>query len=61
MIILIRIAIVFIIVMVIAFIQMLLWNWLMPYLFALPLINIWKSVGLLFLTTFLFRTNVSKK
>jgi len=32
----------------------LLWNWLMPALFHLPVIRFWQSVGLLFLSWFLF-------
>jgi hypothetical protein len=35
-----------------------LWNWLMPYIFGLPTINVWQSFGLLLLTGLLFK-NVS--
>lgn len=35
-------------------IVMLLWNWLMPELFGLPLISFWQSVGLLLLCKILF-------
>lgn len=32
----------------------LLWNWLMPALFHLPIIHFWQAVGLLFLSWLLF-------
>jgi uncharacterized membrane protein YbhN (UPF0104 family) len=32
----------------------LLWNWLMPALFHLPIIGFWQAVGLLFLSWLLF-------
>ena len=32
----------------------LLWNWLMPALFHLPIIRFWQAVGLLFLSWLLF-------
>jgi hypothetical protein len=34
---------------------MLLWNWLMPEIFGLPLINYWKGWGLLLLNFILFK------
>lgn len=33
---------------------MLLWNWLMPELFGLPLISFWRAAGLLLLCKILF-------
>jgi hypothetical protein len=36
------------------FITMYLWNWLMPYLFHLPLISFWQAAGLLILSRLLF-------
>jgi hypothetical protein len=33
---------------------MLLWNWLMPALFGLALINFWKAVGIVFLARMIF-------
>lgn len=33
---------------------MLLWNWLVPELFAGPVINFWQALGLLFLSKLLF-------
>lgn len=35
----------------------LLWNWLMPYIFGLPTINIAQSFGLSILTNILFSSN----
>jgi hypothetical protein len=34
---------------------LLLWNWLMPAIFALPAITYWQAVGLLVLSGILFR------
>ncbi len=36
------------------FVTMSLWNWLMPLLFGLRLINFWQAIGLLFLSKILF-------
>ena len=33
-----------------AFPLMLLWNWLMPVIFGLPLIGFWQAFGLMFLS-----------
>jgi len=38
-----------------------LWNWLMPYLFNLPIISFWQAFGLNLLAGILFRTNVNVK
>ena len=38
---------------VIGFTEMWLWNWLMPFIFGLPKLSFWQTVGLDFLT-FLF-------
>lgn len=40
---------------------MLLWNWLMPILFGLPLITFWQAVGLNVLSTILFKSYNIKK
>lgn len=41
---------------------MLLWNWLMPTLFGLPIITFWQAVGLNFLSTILFKSyNIKSK
>lgn len=41
----------------VGFIVMLLWNWLMPILFALPTITFIQTLGLLLLLKFLFKVN----
>jgi hypothetical protein len=43
-----------------AWLLVLLWNWLMPMLFGLPEINIWISLGLMVLVSLLF-SGSSKK
>jgi uncharacterized protein YqfA (UPF0365 family) len=40
-----------------AFPTMWLWNWLMPVIFGLPKITIWKALGLNFLFAILFKGN----
>jgi hypothetical protein len=42
---------------------MLLWNWLMPTLFGLPLITFWQAIGINFLSSILFGkyNNFNKK
>jgi len=44
------------IAMVLALSTMLLWNWLMPDIFGLKTISFWQALGLLLLTTLLFRS-----
>jgi hypothetical protein len=39
----------------------LLWNWLMPYLFNLPMITFWQAIGLNFMATILFKSNITIK
>ena len=38
-----------------------LWNWLMPYLFNLPIISFWQAFGLNVLAGILFRSNITIK
>jgi len=47
---------IFIIALIAAFaaIVMLLWNWLMPTIFGLPLLSYWQSAGILVLARLLF-------
>jgi hypothetical protein len=45
--------------LVFAFPTMLLWNWLMPNLFGLPIITFWESLGLCILARFLFGAGAS--
>jgi hypothetical protein len=40
---------------------MLLWNWLIPEIFGLPIINFWQAIGLNLLSTILFRSSHSIK
>lgn len=37
----------------------LLWNWLMTDLFSLPRITFWQAVGLNFLSSALFKSNIN--
>lgn len=39
---------------VFSFVLMRLWNWLMPVVFGLHLINFWQAAGILFLSKILF-------
>ena len=39
---------------------MLLWNWLTPTIFGLPIITFWQAVGLNFLTGILFNKPTTK-
>jgi hypothetical protein len=51
-----------ILIVILGYPLMLLWNWLMPELFGLPLITFWQAIGLNFLSTILFRpTTIVKK
>lgn len=33
-----------------------LWNWLMPVIFGLPMISFWQALGLLFLSSIMFKS-----
>ena len=48
---------------ILGFPLMLLWNWLMPTLFGLPVITFWQAIGLNFLSSILFGkySNFNKK
>ena len=52
--------VIFIAIAIIAFILlfgyvfMLLWNWLMPEIFGLPILSYWKAVGILFMAKLVF-------
>lgn len=39
----------------------LLWNWLMPTLFNLPVITFWQALGLNMLAGILFKSNINIK
>jgi hypothetical protein len=40
---------------------MLLWNWLMPELFHLPIISFWQAIGLNILSSILFKSTTIKQ
>jgi hypothetical protein len=46
-----------ILVVILGYPLMLLWNWLMPELFGLPEITFWQAIGLNVLSTILFRSS----
>jgi hypothetical protein len=39
----------------------LLWNWLMPTIFDLPMITFWQALGLNMLAGILFKSNINIK
>jgi|LakMenEpi03Aug12_release.lakeMendotaPanAssembly.Ray.scaffolds.fasta_scaffold6751397_1 hypothetical protein len=39
----------------------LLWNWLMPTLFNLPMITFWQALGLNIMSGILFKSNINIK
>ena len=39
----------------------LLWNWLMPNLFNMPIITFWQALGLNMLAGILFKSNINIK
>jgi hypothetical protein len=39
----------------------LLWNWLMPELFHLPVVTFWQALGITALANILFKSNSSSK
>jgi len=45
--------------LLLAFPTMLLWNWLMPVIFGLPVISFWQSLGLCLLVRSMFGTGSS--
>lgn len=46
-------------VMILGFPVQILWNLLMPELFGLQTIGFWQAVGLNFLSTLLFKSNIN--
>ena len=48
-------------ILVVGYVVMLLWNWLMPNLFGLPLISLFEAVGLFLLSKILFGNFPKKK
>ena len=50
-----------IIIVLLGYPVMLLWNWLMPEIFGLSEITFWQAIGLNILCTILFRPSISIK
>jgi len=53
------IGIMILIVLILGLPVQILWNLLMPELFGLPVIGFWQAVGLNFLSTLLFKSNIN--
>ena len=54
------IGLVAIVIVLLGYPLMLLWNWLMPNIFGLPEITFWQAIGLNFLSTILFKSTTIK-
>ena len=54
------IALIAITFMLLAFPLMWLWNWLMPEIFNLTTLTYWQSLGILLLSSFLFKNPYSR-
>ena len=54
------IGLVAIVIVLLGYPLMLLWNWLMPIIFGLPEITFWQAIGLNFLSTILFKPTTIK-
>ena len=50
-----------IVIVILGYPLMLLWNWLMPVLFKLPEITLWQAIGLNLLSTILFKSTSTIK
>jgi hypothetical protein len=50
-----------IVIVILGYPVMLLWNWLMPELFGLSEITFWQAIGLNILCTILFRPTINIK
>jgi hypothetical protein len=50
-----------IVIVLLGYPLMLLWNWLMPIIFGLPEITFWQAIGLNLLSTILFKSTTIKK
>jgi membrane protein required for beta-lactamase induction len=49
-----------IVIVILGYPLMLLWNWLMPIIFGLPEITFWQAIGLNVLSTILFKSTTIK-
>lgn len=52
------IVIILLLLSIIPFIIMVLWNWLMPFIFGLPEITFWMALGISVLFTILFKGKI---
>jgi membrane protein required for beta-lactamase induction len=50
-----------IVIVILGYPLMLLWNWLMPIIFNLPEITLWQAIGLNLLSTILFKSTTTIK
>lgn len=50
-----------IVIVILGYPLMLLWNWLMPEIFGLPEITLWQAIGLNLLSTILFKSTTTIK
>ena len=50
-----------IVIVILGYPLMLLWNWLIPTIFGLPEITLWQALGLSLLSTILFKSLPSIK
>ena len=50
-----------IVIVLLGYPLMLLWNWLMPIIFGLPEITFWQAIGLNLLSTILFKSTTTIK
>lgn len=54
----IELTVLLILIFLLPFFIMWLWNWLMPAIFGLTVINYWQALGLELLSSLLFKSNV---
>ena len=54
------IGVIAIVIVILGYPLMLLWNWLMPFIFGLPEITFWQAIGLNLLSTILFKSTTIK-
>ena len=50
-----------IVIVILGYPLMLLWNWLMPIIFGLPEITLWQAIGLNLISTILFKSTTTIK
>ena len=50
-----------IVIVILGYPLMLLWNWLIPTIFRLPEITLWQAIGLNLISTILFKSTTTIK